>query len=59
MTVVDHTQFAHFPLMAKLTRWGVDFHMGVLFGFAESAAADRLWGGVVCGDCDGLSSMVD
>lgn len=32
MTVVDHTQFAHFPLMAKLTRWGVDFHMGVLFG---------------------------
>ncbi|WP_052284533.1 PepSY-associated TM helix domain-containing protein [Kluyvera genomosp. 1] len=32
MTIVDHTQFARFPLMAKLTRWGVDFHMGVLFG---------------------------
>lgn len=32
MAVVDHTQFTSFPLMAKLTRWGVDFHMGVLFG---------------------------
>ena len=32
MAVIDHTQFASFPLMAKLTRWGVDFHMGVLFG---------------------------
>ncbi|MGG7447760.1 PepSY-associated TM helix domain-containing protein [Kosakonia oryzendophytica] len=32
MAVVDRTRFADFPLMAKLTRWGVDFHMGVLFG---------------------------
>ncbi|MGY5955822.1 PepSY-associated TM helix domain-containing protein [Kosakonia sp. BK9b] len=32
MRVVDHTHFADFPLMAKLTRWGVDLHMGVLFG---------------------------
>lgn len=32
MQVVDHTRFADFPLMAKLTRWGVDFHMGLLFG---------------------------
>lgn len=32
MEVIDHTRFADFPLMAKLTRWGVDFHMGVLFG---------------------------
>ena len=32
LTVVDHTRFADYPLMAKLTRWGVDFHMGVLFG---------------------------
>ncbi|POP41712.1 PepSY domain-containing protein [Superficieibacter electus] len=30
--IVDRTHFADFPLMAKLTRWGVDFHMGVLFG---------------------------
>lgn len=32
MQVTDHTRFAEFPLMAKLTRWGVDFHMGILFG---------------------------
>lgn len=32
LTVIDQTHFENFPLMAKLTRWGVDFHMGVLFG---------------------------
>ena len=32
LRVVDETHFADFPLMAKLTRWGVDFHMGILFG---------------------------
>ncbi|WP_318389632.1 PepSY-associated TM helix domain-containing protein [Enterobacter sp.] len=32
MSVIDRTRFEDFPLMAKLTRWGVDFHMGVLFG---------------------------
>lgn len=32
MHVIDRTRFDDFPLMAKLTRWGVDFHMGVLFG---------------------------
>jgi len=32
LTVIDRTRFADYPLMAKLTRWGVDFHMGVLFG---------------------------
>ncbi|WP_312952288.1 PepSY-associated TM helix domain-containing protein [Superficieibacter sp.] len=32
LRVIDSTHFADFPLMAKLTRWGVDFHMGVLFG---------------------------
>ncbi len=31
-TVVDRVRFADFPLIAKLTRWGVDAHMGVLFG---------------------------
>jgi uncharacterized iron-regulated membrane protein len=30
--VVDVVRFADFPLVAKLTRWGVDAHMGVLFG---------------------------
>ena len=32
LAIIDSTQFADFPLMAKLTRWGVDFHMGILFG---------------------------
>ncbi len=31
-TVVDKVEFARFGLLAKLTRWGVDAHMGVLFG---------------------------
>lgn len=31
-SIVDHVEFATFPLVAKLTRWGVDAHMGVLFG---------------------------
>ncbi len=32
LAVIDRTRFADYPLMAKLTRWGVDLHMGVLFG---------------------------
>ena len=35
LQVVDRTRFSDFPLMAKLTRWGVDFHMGLLFGLAN------------------------
>lgn len=30
--VIDKVEFAQFGLLAKLTRWGVDAHMGVLFG---------------------------
>ncbi|MFK8260345.1 PepSY-associated TM helix domain-containing protein [Erwinia sp. AnSW2-5] len=30
--VIDKVEFANFGLLAKLTRWGVDAHMGVLFG---------------------------
>lgn len=30
--VVDSRRFADYPLAAKLTRWGIDAHMGVLFG---------------------------
>lgn len=32
MQVISHAEFAHFPLIAKLIRWGIDAHMGVLFG---------------------------
>lgn len=38
LAVVDKARFADFPLMAKLTRWGVDFHMGVLFGLPNQLA---------------------
>lgn len=31
--VVSKVAFSDFPLAAKLTRWGVDIHMGVLFGW--------------------------
>lgn len=33
--VVDEVRFADYPLMAKLTRWGIDAHMGVLFGLVN------------------------
>lgn len=30
--VVDQVRFADYPVAAKLSRWGIDAHMGVLFG---------------------------
>ncbi|MFD6276059.1 PepSY-associated TM helix domain-containing protein [Streptomyces sp. NPDC060209] len=30
--VTDVVRFADYPLLAKLTRWGIDAHTGVLFG---------------------------
>lgn len=30
--VVDQANFVDFPIAAKLTRWGIDAHMGTLFG---------------------------
>lgn len=35
LTVVDKVVFAQYPLAAKLTRWGIDAHMGVLFGLVN------------------------
>ncbi|MFJ4161069.1 PepSY-associated TM helix domain-containing protein [Microbacterium testaceum] len=35
MRVTDRVDFADFPLLAKLSRWGVDLHMGTLFGLAN------------------------
>jgi len=32
MTVTSRADFETFPLVAKLIRWGIDAHMGVLFG---------------------------
>lgn len=31
--VIDQVHFKDFPVSAKLTRWGVDMHIGVLFGW--------------------------
>lgn len=36
--VVDVVRFADYPFMAKLARWGVDLHMGSLFGLANQVA---------------------
>ncbi|BDZ43626.1 membrane protein [Paraoerskovia sediminicola] len=35
MLEVDRSDFANFPISAKLARWGTDLHMGVLFGVAN------------------------
>ena len=31
--VLDQLYFQDYPLIAKLTRWGVDAHIGILFGW--------------------------
>ncbi|MDO0909783.1 PepSY-associated TM helix domain-containing protein [Streptomyces sp. DT2A-34] len=36
--VVDVLRFADYPVLAKLTRWGIDLHTGVLFGLANQIA---------------------
>ncbi|SDS56687.1 Uncharacterized iron-regulated membrane protein [Halopseudomonas xinjiangensis] len=33
LRIVDTLEFDRFPLAAKLTRWGIDAHMGSLFGW--------------------------
>lgn len=35
MAITSRADFATFPLIAKLIRWGVDAHMGILFGVAN------------------------
>ncbi len=59
MQVVDRTRFADFPLMAKLTRWGVDFHMGIPLWSGESAAAGGIWLRAVRYHRGGVPVMVD
>jgi uncharacterized iron-regulated membrane protein len=36
--VTDTVRFADYPLLAKLTRWGIDAHSGILFGLANQIA---------------------
>ncbi|MEJ5021905.1 PepSY-associated TM helix domain-containing protein [Ochrobactrum vermis] len=35
MSVISRADFETFPIIAKLIRWGIDLHMGVLFGVAN------------------------
>lgn len=35
LEVIDKVEFAQYSLPAKLTRWGIDAHMGALFGLAN------------------------
>lgn len=53
LEVVDRADFADYPLMAKLARWGVDLHMGTLFGLVNqlvvAAVALGIAGVVVTG----------
>ncbi|MEV0174137.1 PepSY-associated TM helix domain-containing protein [Streptomyces sp. NPDC050803] len=36
--VTDVLRFADYPVLAKLTRWGIDLHTGVLFGLVSQIA---------------------
>ncbi|MGW1260228.1 PepSY-associated TM helix domain-containing protein [Streptomyces sp. NPDC002513] len=45
--VTDEVRFADFPLLAKLTRWGIDAHMGLLFGLANQIALALLAIGLI------------
>jgi len=36
--VTDTVRFADYPVLAKLTRWGIDAHTGVLFGLVNQIA---------------------
>lgn len=47
MAVVDQTDFATFPLAAKLTRWGIDLHMGVLFGVVNQLVLGLIATGII------------
>ncbi|PSK67996.1 hypothetical protein B0E53_00071 [Micromonospora sp. MH33] len=40
-------RFSDYPFMAKLARWGVDIHMGVLFGLPNQIALAGLATGLV------------
>ncbi|UFN47493.1 PepSY domain-containing protein [Roseomonas sp. OT10] len=37
LAVTSRADFATFPLVAKLIRWGIDLHMGILFGLPNQA----------------------
>ncbi|MDR7385718.1 PepSY-associated TM helix domain-containing protein [Promicromonospora iranensis] len=46
LQVVHRVDFAEFPVAAKLTRWGIDAHMGSLFGLPHQLALFVLAAGI-------------
>lgn len=46
--VLDTVRFADWPLAAKLARWGVDAHMGLLFGWVSQVFLAALALGLMC-----------
>lgn len=53
--ITDRADFASFPLAAKLTRWGVDLHMGVLFGLPNQLVLIAFAAGLVTLVCWGYA----
>ncbi|WP_372499519.1 PepSY-associated TM helix domain-containing protein [Streptomyces lichenis] len=45
--ITDRLRFSDFPLLAKLTRYGIDAHMGVLFGLPNQLALAALMAALV------------
>ncbi|KAA9374295.1 PepSY domain-containing protein [Microbispora cellulosiformans] len=45
--VVGELRFADYPLAAKLTEWGIDAHMGLLFGLANQIVLAAIAAGVI------------
>ncbi|MEU3161127.1 PepSY-associated TM helix domain-containing protein [Streptomyces griseoincarnatus] len=46
--VVDRVDFADWPLLSKLTTWGVQAHMGLLFGIVNQIVLAMLAIGLIC-----------
>ncbi|GGS21471.1 peptidase [Streptomyces aureoverticillatus] len=45
--VVDVLKFEDFPVLAKLTRWGIDAHSGTLFGLANQVVLAGIAAGLI------------
>jgi uncharacterized iron-regulated membrane protein len=46
--ITDTLRFDDYPLAAKLSRWGIDAHMGLLFGWANQIVLTALAVGLIC-----------
>ncbi|EPC00858.1 hypothetical protein L861_13795 [Litchfieldella anticariensis FP35 = DSM 16096] len=55
MAVTDRADFVTFPLAAKLTRWGIDLHMGTLFGLPNQLALAAFASGLATLVCWGYT----